>query len=578
VIRLTPLAVVLTMGIGLAPVPSVGQSQVTDVKAFYREGQTFITWKELSDVKGEKYAIYQSDEPITAGNLAGADRLATVAEDSGAFALERRQKILEKKTKVPGYNFRYIIHDNPKADPKAQLDEGVGLFVLTVKSAGSRYYAVVPVIAGAPAAGRLGSAGPVAEKVELPGAVLVWKNAAGTGAVYTHWMDGATWDPLTESNAYNFGVAVPENYNGADPLPVMFYGHGMGGGYRAGDKANYWRCLWVWPGDKSGSWFFGMMNRQKTKVVNYVEQRIRWMHQWIQAERANQFWKVDPRLFSAHGHSMGGTMCNALALRMGDIFCTTVGSAGATIHRRNGAWVRQAAKLWGPVDKNLPTVEGVGVWDHQDYAQWSLAHMEKETAFLLISHGKRDGSVPFEPVPDFLDALQRSKRPFAAYWNQRGHSNHFFSVRNDRMGAYKLALDESLPAFANASNNDDPRTTEVGSINARLEWSAAGNDFDRSSKEDDIADTPEMYAITIRSLSGPATVDVTPRRLQRFKTRAGKDYRWENIDYSDPANPKVIDKGTVKADKHGLVTVTEFRVGKAGWGNRLVIRPAAPQR
>ena len=215
----------------------------------------------------------------------------------------------------------------------------------------------------------------------------------------------------------------------------------------------------------------------------------------------------------------------------------------------------------------------MGAWDYQDYGKWSLANMGRETAFLLLSHGKRDGSVVFEPVPDFLDALQRAKRPFAAYWNLRGHSWSGYGVRNDRMGAYRLPIDESLPAFANASNNDDPRKTDTGTINGKLEWSASGNDFDSGSDSDDIVDTPETYAVTIRSLSGPATVDVTPRRLQRFKPVAGKKYAWENIDCADPKNASKVDAGTVVAGKYGLLTVEKFKVGKAGWGNRLVIRP-----
>ena len=69
-------------------------------------------------------------------------------------------------------------------------------------------------------------------------------------------------------------------------------------------------------------------------------------------------------------------------------------------------------------------------------------------------------------------------------------------------------------------------------------------------------------------------MDVTPRRTRKFKGAAGKKYAWQNIDCSDPKTPKIIDKGVVRADKWGLVTVEKFKVGQAGWGNRLVTRPA----
>ena len=563
-------AIVVLIGAGAA----AGQNKVTELKALYRQGQVFLTWKELADVKGEKYEIYRGDEAITAANLDKARKLATVAENSGAFPLEQQAKALAAKTGIEGYGQRYIIQDNPANDPKAMLPEGVGLFVLTVKKAGTGFYAVAPVLEGKAVPAGLAATEAVQEKVELPGAVLVWKNQAGTGAVYTHWMDGETWDPMSEGNAYNFGLAVPDKYDGKEPLPVMFYGHGMGQGYSISDTAPYCRAVWVWMGDKSGTWFFGMLNRDKTKVVNYTEQRLRWLAEWLKAERPNQFWRVNPKLYQAHGHSMGGTMCNALAVRMGDIFTCTVSSSGATIHRRSKTWVGQAEKLWGAVDKNLPGPEGMGAWDYQDYAKYALEHPEKESAYLLLSNGKGDGSVVFEPVPDFLAALQKAKKPFAAHWDGRGHSNNFYGNKNAGWSTFKLPLDEPLPAFANASNNDDIASANTGTINGKLEWSASGNNFDKNSADDDIVDTPEMFAMNIRSLSGPATVDVTPRRLQKFKGVAGKKYEWENQDCADPKAIKKVDSGTVTADKYGLITVEKFAVGKDGWGNRLVIRPA----
>jgi len=585
----TSRSIVLTWSILAIVSGAVAAEKVTDLKPMYRQGQVFLTFKELADVRGEKYAVYRCDDPITPARLARAVKMAVIDEDSGAYKAEQRVKVLAKKTGVANYNFRHIIKDNPTNDPNAQLPEGVGLFVYTVKSDGNRHYAVVPVIDGKERPALMAAtAEAVPVKVMLPGAVMVWKNEPGTGFVYTHWMDGETWDPFCEPNAYNFGIGLPDKYDGRKALPVMFYGHGMGGAYRAPDKAPYVRSLWIWHGDKTGSWFLGVMNRAKDRVVNYAEQRVRWSAQWLAAGRDNQPWKVDMTHVNAHGHSMGGTANNDWGLRMGDIFCITVDSAGATIHSRNKTWVNQASKLWGPVAKDLPlesrrydysggkltitrTDEG-GVWSkYQNYAQWSLDHMARETAWMTISHGKRDGSVVFEPVPDYLDALQRSKRPFAATWNMRGHSWQGYGTRNGSWGKYALKVDETIPAFSNASNNDDPRTTNTGQINGKLEWSSSGNDFDPKSKADDRVDSPKMWAMNLRAIGGDATVDVTPRKVRNFKTTPGAKYSWENISFADPANPVKVDSGTVTADKYGLVTVTGFKVSSAGLGNRLVI-------
>jgi prolyl oligopeptidase family protein len=553
---------------------SVDRGGLHGIGAFYREGQTFVTWTELADVEGETYRVYRSDRPISARNLLDAALIATVPEGSCWFEHEMKKSMLEMKTGIKGYGQRFCIVDNPENDPKKMLPEGTGLLVHTVHRGGAAYYAVVPEVGGRPRVDRMMSlAAPVAEKVAMPGAVIQWRHPKGSALVYTHWMDHTEWKPLKEGYAYNFSIAMPENYDGAEQMPVMFYGHGMGGGYRATDSANYWRCIWVRHGDESGSWFFGMMNRDKTKVVNYVEQRVRWSWKWLKSGRANQPFRVDPTRVQAHGQSMGGTMCTAFALRLGDIFSSTVSSAGATIHRRNKTWVKQAEALWGSVAENLPGPDGVGVWDHQDYAQWSMRNIEKETAFLLISNGKRDSCVVYEPFPDLIDALQKSKRPFAAHWDMRGHTWRPYSTRNEGMGRYQIRTNESLPALANASNNGDPRKDNSGTVNGNIEWSASGNDFDKTSKADDIVDTPAKYAINLRSLTGPTTADVTPRRLQAFEVEPGGSYAWSNTDFSDPARPRLVDRGVVKADKYGLITVTAFKIGKPGLGNRLTIIP-----
>ena len=187
-----------------------GADKVTDLQPMCREGQVFITFRELADVKGERYAVYRCDEPITAEDLDKATKMAVIDEDSGAYKAEQKVKVLARKTKIAGYNFRHIIRDNPTNDPAAQIPEGVGLFVYTVKRDGTRHYAVVPMIDGKEDPSRMAATKrPLDVKVMLPGAVMVWKSPTGTGFVYTHWMDGETWDPFCDGNAYNFGVGLP---------------------------------------------------------------------------------------------------------------------------------------------------------------------------------------------------------------------------------------------------------------------------------------------------------------------------------------------------------------------------------
>ena len=67
-------------------------------------------------------------------------------------------------------------------------------------------------------------------------------------------------------------------------------------------------------------------------------------------------------------------------------------------------------------------------------------------------------------------------------------------------------------------------------------------------------------------------MDITPRRLQKFKVEPGRKVRWENWSYAESEAPKKIASGEVVVDKYGLVTVEKFTVGKKGLGNRLKLR------
>ena len=118
-----------------------------------------------------------------------------------------------------------------------------------------------------------------------------------------------------------------------------------------------------------------------------------------------------------------------------------------------------------------------------------------------------------------------------------------------------------------------------GTWNGHFAWSTRNQDFDPKSKDDDIVDTEKTLAICIRAKKHrrskwdeeTATADVTPRRCRAFLPKPGETVHWENWDVGDPAAPKKIAEGNVQADKHGLVTVPKFVIGRKGWGSRLVL-------
>ena len=95
--------------------------------------------------------------------------------------------------------------------------------------------------------------------------------------------------------------------------------------------------------------------------------------------------------------------------------------------------------------------------------------------------------------------------------------------------------------------------TSDGAYNAYLRWGFA-----------DIVDTKEAWEMTVY-LSGNAPkddckVDLTPRRVQTFKTPKGRSFVYTVTDLKDN---KVLAQGAVTADQYDLVTLKQIPVGKS---------------
>ncbi len=63
--------------------------QATNLSAFHRSGQTFLTWNEASgSSEGDTYRIYRHTSAINASNLASAVRIAEIPHNSGYYRRE----------------------------------------------------------------------------------------------------------------------------------------------------------------------------------------------------------------------------------------------------------------------------------------------------------------------------------------------------------------------------------------------------------------------------------------------------------------------------------------------------------
>ena len=85
----------------------------------------------------------------------------------------------------------------------------------------------------------------------------------------------------------------------------------------------------------------------------------------------------------------------------------------------------------------------------------------------------------------------------------------------------------------------------------------------------DIVDEDSKWEMTVglakNAPKDDCTVDVTPRRLQKLKSKPGQAFTWTNT----ALDGKSLGSGTETADKWGLLTIKQAIVTKAK--NRIVI-------
>ena len=217
--------------------PASGPAQPTNLKAFYRSGQTFITWQEIADTTVH-YRIYRSATPITdPSTLTTVQRIAEVSAGTSLNLSASIDLILIKTAQRKNRKYQYEI---PKRyyyviDEKAgPLSPTTGLFVYTVKTDGPAYYAVTAVQKGTEntqlASGETGNtlAARVEEKEAFPGAVVQRHEQKYTD--YVHWTDSVgtkDYPPMGSlpSTPYNFRVFVP---NVPNPYALILNLHGSG--------------------------------------------------------------------------------------------------------------------------------------------------------------------------------------------------------------------------------------------------------------------------------------------------------------------------------------------------------------
>jgi dienelactone hydrolase len=572
IVRHLPALGALAVAVHAAP------EQVSQVHAFFREGQTFLTWDEPAP--DAQYRVYRSTQPFTSPHqLAETALVATVHEHSSLNLMASINRLA--LSRVPaGQEYRMPERKNFVIVPgEAPLGESTGLHVYTAKKDETAYYVVTAVHAGAELrtiGGNCLRTG-IAERVEPVGAVA--QDDAGD---FVHWVD-ATGTPHYPAmadrpgGAFNFRVHGPRT--GA-PRALIGVLHGALFQYNTPDAARYAKLDGA-EGDRAvrvaldaplmrgriegldlARFGYGGEARGMPRGWGDATARVLWTLDWVAAH-----YPVDPDRVSLRGESMGGIGALSIALAQPDRF--------AAFH----AYV----PVVGGGSAGTPATRGLARFSAYDAVR---QHPDTDFPYILITAGRADHIVGWDDKVEFARFADTERLGFAFYWDAREHAYEnvakYTPVWGEPAGQPTADLSrfsrrQSYPVLSGLSARDDLGTknslavkpTErgpldapgmgdlVGTINGQVDW-----------ERETIVDEAGRYEITLRLLEfsrrDEATADVTPRRTQQFRPAAGDACR-----FRVEAAGRVIAEGVVTAGAHGRVTVPQVPLTRPG--TRLVI-------
>ncbi|MEA1996787.1 MAG: hypothetical protein U9N45_04085 [Gemmatimonadota bacterium] len=556
---------------------------VTSLKAVYRQGQVFITWKEPPGEHGGTFNIYMSGSRINGRNLGRASLLAGRVEAHSARDWWKDAATYFNKDSSPAEPVGFII-----AEGGEPLDPSFGLFVHTVGEGepGKAFYAVtmtadreedVNIVAGsnsleqpviqarAPVAPIwLGDPGRKPAAGCASGMPTVLHLHGRTGAEPVTWLAfGARETGWREGLPFKFHAVIHKGRLLVSPTDRTWLGRTL---YESWDKRDHLSPA-------NDTFWYGYNDRVYDRELmpfgtpaNFTERRNLWILSW-----ARDYFKPDLDRTVLEGGSMGGCGGLSFGLRHPEIFSAIISRVPLVGYFRQewGGSEKRLTTFCGPLDSK--DNEGVVLRTRMD-SRTVLEEAERkgiDLPLLVISNARNDGSIPWRPNPRYYRALNASRQGFFAGWDNGVHSNcmkgchAWFGKMRDLEYICRFSLKESFPGFSNYSLNDDPGTGDkedgdiTGYMNFGLEWK-------------DIVDKEDRYAVTVYCAAGtsglPATVDITPRRVQRFILDPGEPV----ILIEETLDRRELSRSDQRADRTGHITFRKFRL-TAQEGNRMIV-------
>jgi len=572
--------------------PSVADAKrVSGLLVVHHAGQSFIRWQDAAP--GWRYRVYRDQQPFAGPQDLARATLLGVTRDSSA--VDRR------RTGLLGTLQTFRIDSTA-----APLPATSGLFVHATGAPALAHYAVLAESAGVIDDSTLiggvnRTLGPVAEWPQAP--LPVWQRTTSvpaTGDDYVLWVqDSPTPCFPAMANLPNTATHLSVQ-RGIPGRPLTLFGHARGGnsyqsligsgypgesimvvedhlptadysGFTFGYAAEYDPGLYINPVPPAGQ-----------IVQGHVEQRTLYALDW--AERALGH---DPMRVFAYGGSMGGSLAFFLAFHHPERIAASLG----VIPKLCAAYTPDSylelrasfERLWGRIGDNPMGSNGVPVYQWMDGRALALARRDVGAAPHSLFFGRADTVVGWPEKVAYAETMQLHRIGGALFWDTRGHYDAPELVpwrpTQSARRMHGSRTDRSFPALSRCSADGDMGDGSSGSgdpmgtINGHVDWDST------------LIDEPDGWQCVLRSVALPhrlgvfpapesLTVDVTPRRLQRFLVALGANYVYQ---VEDQATGRIVQAGEVQPDAGVLLTVPQVRVTPAGARLRIVHHVTAVQ-
>lgn len=562
------------------------QPAVFDIAADYHDGQVFLTWNETPGLEGT-LVVRMSDQPITAANIGQATIVAQGLNPGSAYDWWLNPETYGNPVAVDPATGQKppFPHEGFVIKPggaKLGVDSGLHVHTVAAEEAGTRYYAVTTKDAAGVenlevAAGRNSLAQPVNQQAAAP--QPVWQGngtpdvAAGKGLPLHLVLHAKTGRMMTnylafgdktlgwrEGLPFKFGVEVKGGAVIVTPIDRTWIGRMFPEGKDS--------CQLLTPAIHSFWYGYNSNINDPAKMAegvatNYTERRLLWLLDWVK-----KTYQTDPNRSYCTGSSMGGCGTISFGFRHPELFaaCTAQVPIVAYDKGKGGDSAMRVAAECGSMD--TLTSDGLPLKERLDGTLFVRNH-KGDLPFLVIINGRKDTSIPWWKCPDFYRTLRDQRQGFVAAWDDGDHAKATGLAPEDARQLSNLsnlhgyALNKSFLAFSNSSQDNNPGNGDAadgdieGTMNRGLSF---GEPVEAPGKYE------ALVKWTLAPEKLPMTVDVTPRRLQAFKLKAGDRVTAVNLDEAG----KEVQRETLVADEAGLVTFGGFKVTGVG-GNRMVL-------